>query len=93
MFSPACTSRSAFETAASAGMVPSLPFLCYYLSLAFGVWFFFPKTCFMVFARCSVLLWFEQKDCACPLSLPCFLVWIYFVYVTAVFFLDLTLRL
>ena len=27
-FPPACTSLSAFKTAASAGMVPSLPFLC-----------------------------------------------------------------
>jgi len=65
------------KPAASAGIVPSLPLLCYYLSLAFVVWFF-PKTCFIVFAldRCSVLLWFEQKDCACSLSLPCFIVWI-----------------
>ena len=71
-------------------------FLVFLFFAKLGIWcvVFLSQTLLWFFcSRCSVLLCFEQKDCACPLSLPCFIVWIACIVAAAFFFLDLTSRL
>ena len=84
-FSPAYTLFFASELAASVGIVPSLPLLCNYLSLAFVVWFF-SKTCFMVFFL-DVQFYYGLKK---RIMLPTITAMLYsldsFVYVIAAFF-------